>query len=374
MSQKWINEDGIFFPVTGTTILKATPGYGVFNVVKDRDNRLGLKRIEDEFTFDFKIYELGCDDIFRLVEETWNNPEYKSSGRNLGVIFNGLKGTGKTIAAKLLCNKLKLPVVIVPEPFEGLANFIQDLEFECVVLVDEAEKTFEEEDEVLLRMIESVYKKTRKVFILTTNELDINKNLLGRPGRIRYIKHFGNLTSKAVLDYLDDNLKYDSQRETILRIVDTLEISTIDILKSIVDEINIHGTIANDSMLNIPKAKIQFECLVLQIHKGQFDETKNLILNQLGTLSSATQWVKMPYKNGTNEKYLEEKGIFTRHEFIEAESKMLYDGMRWRNGVILQAPDKYGFFIYKRNYHEEEDLAILLQTYDCQSLYKGLLI
>ena len=376
MSQKWINEDGIFYPVTGTTTLKTTPGYGVFNVVNKEDNRIGLKRIDDEFTFDFKIYDLGCDDIFKLVEDTWHNPEYRNSGRNLGVVFNGLKGTGKKIAAKLLCNKLKLPVIIVSEPIMGLVYFIQDLEFECVVLVDEAEKSFDEEDDVLLRMIESVYKKTRKVFILTTNTLDINNNLLGRPGRIRYIKHFGNLSAKAVSDYLDDNLKDESKRTSVLRIVDILEISTIDILKSIVDEVNIHGDITENSLLNIPKGKIQFEFLGLHINKGRFEEIRNFIINQMGDLKTAAQWLKMPYKdNHSNEQLLyDKKSILVRHEYFEAESKVLYEGLETNNFVILQAPDEYGFFIYKNQFSNEEELGILLQTYDYKSLYKGLLI
>ena len=374
MNQKWINEDGIFYPVTGTTTLRTTPGYGVFNVVAKKSERVGLKRIDDEFTFDFKIYDLGCDDIFKLVEDTWNNPVYRSSGRNLGVIFNGLKGTGKTIAAKLLCNRLKLPVVIVPEPISGIVNFIQDLEFECVVLVDEADKSFYEDDDVLLRMIESVYKKTRKVFILTTNTLDINNNLLGRPGRIRYIKHFGNLSAKAVSDYLDDNLKDASQRAAVLRLVDILEISTIDILKSIVDEVNIHGAISEDSMLNIPKGKIQFECLTMRINKYQFEETRNFIINQMGDVKSAAQWLKMHYKgNETNEQLLKDKGIWIQHEYFDAESKVLYEGLQTNNIKILQTPDEYGFFVYIGKYSNDEVLAILLQTYEYKSLYKGAL-
>ena len=31
--QKWVNEGGIYFPISGDTVLLRTPGEGVFNVV-----------------------------------------------------------------------------------------------------------------------------------------------------------------------------------------------------------------------------------------------------------------------------------------------------------------------------------------------------
>lgn len=47
----------------------------------------------------------------------------------------------------------------------------------------------------------------RRVFLLTTNNLYVNENLIGRPSRIRYKKTFGNLQPEVVQEYLDDNLK-----------------------------------------------------------------------------------------------------------------------------------------------------------------------
>ena len=118
--QKWVNEGGIFFPISGNTVLLKTPGRGVFNVVKSQnpmDARLGLQRIADTFEFNFKIYELGCEDMLRTIKTTWESRVFVEGEKNLGVIFNGLKGTGKTLSAKLLCNALDLPVVIVQYPY-----------------------------------------------------------------------------------------------------------------------------------------------------------------------------------------------------------------------------------------------------------------
>ena len=168
--QKWVNEGGIYFPISGDTVLLKTPRKGVFNVVQSSnpmDARIGLQKIGDAFEFNFKIYELGCEEMLQIIKRTWESDVFVEGKKNLGVIFNGLKGTGKTLSAKLLCNALDLPVLIVQSPYDGLVNFLQTLCFECVVFIDEAEKTFKmgEDDDALLRLIDGVYNQTRRMTI-----------------------------------------------------------------------------------------------------------------------------------------------------------------------------------------------------------------
>ena len=91
----------------------------------------------------------------------------------------------------------------------------------------------------------------------------MNENLLGRPGRVRYIQEFRNLPVQAVIDYCNDNLEDRSKLEKVLAEVDLLEISTIDILKAIVEEINIFGDLTDSIQMNIPKAKYLFETVRL---------------------------------------------------------------------------------------------------------------
>lgn len=52
---------------------------------------------------------------------------------------------------------------------------------------------------------------------------------------------FGNLDLKVVNEYLDDALQVPEARQDLLDFIDSLTISTIDILKTIVNEVNIHG-------------------------------------------------------------------------------------------------------------------------------------
>ena len=386
--QKWVNEGGIYFPISGDTVLLRTPGKGVFNVVKSQnpmDARLGLQRIGDSFEFNFKIYELGCEEMLQTIRKTWESEVFKRGEKNLGVIFNGLKGTGKTLSAKLLCNALDLPVVIVQYPYEGLVNFLQSLCFECIVFIDEAEKTFKkgEDDDVLLRLIDGVYNQTRKLYILTTNQLTLNDNLLGRPGRIRYRFEFGNLLPKAVKDYLDDNLLPQSadQRKSILEQVDLLEISTIDILKALVDEVNIHGCLPESQCLNIPTAKHAFEILEFYYiaELDRYKEVKAFIDKHMKEDETTTisEWLHKPQKTNkkkANEDLLEDKFDSVYIATITCFSPTLIREVSTSRGIIETEPNADGYFLMHDRYEDSSHLCLLLRKKNNPSLYRGMLV
>ena len=340
---------------------------------------MGLEKIDETFRFNFKIYDLDCEDIISKIIKTWTSDLFVESNKNLGVIFNGLKGTGKTIAAKLLCNRIGLPVIVISKPIDGMLEFIQSLHFESVILIDEAEKTFNEEQEVLLKMIDGVYNDMRKLYILTTNKLSIDENLLGRPGRIRYIKEFSNLSVKAVNDVIDDNLKDISLKEGVLKVVDSLEISTIDILKAIIDECNIMGAVPSDSTLNIPKSKyrmqtISFGSLDLKSHQ----ELKDYIKEHLNYNETVAGWLqkvigtdesrKKPKKNMDliNEMFDCDVNI----EWQATSSLATYIGKRIGHRTVISEPDRYGFFTVESDWDGTE-LWCLCNEIDIPSLYRG---
>ena len=379
--QKWVKENGVFYPIPGDTTLHITPGNGVFQIYEEKSmggSRLGLRKMADAFTFNFKIYDLGVEDTMQKVETTWKSDVFVRGNKNLGIIFNGLKGTGKTIASKILSNRMNMPIVVVNAAYEGLLSFIQSLCFECVVLIDEAEKTFHERGDVLLKMIDGVYNESRKLYILTTNRLSIDENLLGRPGRIRYIKQFGNLTAKAVADYIKDNLQDLSKTDMILDIVDVLEISTIDILKSIVDEVNIHGEINENSLLNIPKANYKIDVIRFDdVPKSQFDELKSFIKGNLAPGESIGQWLNKAStdSNGerkNNRELIDEKFNADSYSMqIASRYPMLMKEQDTRIGLIIEQPDLDGFFTVKNSWNDLEELCCIVSYHDAPSLYRG---
>mgnify|MGYP000853578355 CR=1 FL=1 len=200
-----------------------------------------LEYVMDKFVFDYKIYGLQEDFINHIIK-TYN----ESKTGNLGILLNGTKGTGKTVAAKMIANKLNIPVIIVQNMGEELnlqmMNYMStEINFDCIFFFDEYEKTFNQ-DTTILSFMDGVYNSTsRKVFLLTTNNLTIDKNLIGRPSRIMYLKKFGNLETEVASKFLNDTLDNKEYTQEVLEFIELLSISTIDILKSIVKEINIHG-------------------------------------------------------------------------------------------------------------------------------------
>lgn len=379
--QKWINDGGILYPIPGYASLLTSPGNGIFRIYENpQTKRLGLEKIDDTFRFDFKIYDLDCEDIMSKIIKTWTSDLFRESNKNLGVIFNGIKGTGKTIAAKLLCNRIGLPVIVVSKPVDGMLEFIQSLHFEGIILIDEAEKTFDEERDILLKMIDGVYNDMRKLYVLTTNKLSIDENLLGRPGRIRYIKEFSNLSAKAVNDVIDDNLNDISLKDEILKVVDSLEISTIDILKTIIDECNIMGSVPSDSTLNIPKAKyrmqiISFDNLELKFHR----ELQDYIINHLAADESVINWLqKVIGTDGSDKKFKKNLDIIEEMydcrvciEWRPTSTLGVYIGKHLGCGTVNSEPDRYGFFTREADWDNSTELCCLCNDIHIPSLYRG---
>ena len=198
----------------------------------------------------------------------------------------------KTITAKVLANKMGLPVILVNAPFPGLADFIAKINCPCTLFFDEFEKTFDTErgkDLDLLSIMDGVYNSPfRRVFLLTTNNLHINNNLIGRPSRIKFHKSFENLSAEVIKEYLSENLKYQEYAQDIITFIDTLAISTIDILKAVVEEVNIHKCSINSfkNFLNIEQAKYSYDVKYYRFDEGEKGtvEAFKELLKEVGTV------------------------------------------------------------------------------------------
>ena len=153
---------------------------------------------------------------------------------------------------------------MINAPYPGLADFISKINCACVLFFDEFEKNFDTSkghDLELLSIMDGVYNSPyRRIFLLTTNKLYINENFIGRPSRIRYKKSFGNLSTDVIMEYLDDCLEDKTKIQEVLEFIDSLSISTIDILKSVVEELNIHKCSIHDfrNFINVEQAKYQY--------------------------------------------------------------------------------------------------------------------
>ena len=250
----WIQNGSNYKRVEGNVSNVDTVPKGIYNVGLSMTGWY-LERTADEFVFNYKVYGLQSKFMQHVLTA------FKNTKGNFGILLNGTKGTGKSVTAKVLANKFNLPVIVVKSFGENntqLIEFLASFNFDCVFFFDEFEKNFSDKDSSILQIMDGVYtSEYRRIFLLTTNETNITDNLISRPSRLRYIHEFGNLEPEITREYLNDTLNDKSHIEDIIDFVDTLQISTIDILKSIVEEINIFGFdkfMENKSFFNIKTA------------------------------------------------------------------------------------------------------------------------
>ena len=238
--QIWLQDGNVFSQGSATTVShpEGLPK-GIYEV-KVSMTGFYLSKIAESFTFDYKLYGLNQKFIDYVLKT------YENTTGNLGVLLDGIKGTGKTVVAKELCNRLQLPVILVQsmgvDTNSKLIKYLStSINFDCIFFFDEYEKEFKNSSDVLSFMDGTYNSIYRKVFLLTTNELKVDPNLLGRPSRIRYKKSFSNLSEEVTREILNDILEDKTAIEKVIELTHSMNIITIDLIKAIATEINIHG-------------------------------------------------------------------------------------------------------------------------------------
>ena len=272
----WIQDGNTFMKGSATT--KAHPEglpKGIYEV-KESMTGYYLNRLGDSFIFNYKLYGINNEFIDHFIK-TYNN----TTG-NLGILFNGIKGTGKTVTAEELCNRLKLPVIIVKscKGEDDMLEFLAtQINFDCIFFFDEYEKEFKESSSVLSFMDGVHNSQYRKIFLLTTNELEINDNLLGRPSRIRYVRSFGNLPEETTLELLNDILIDNSAIEPVLDLIRQMQIVTVDLVKALAQEVNIHGADKIDLIsknFNLEFSDFTYLVESIELESGSLDGVQNI--------------------------------------------------------------------------------------------------
>ena len=158
-----------------------------------------------------KVYGVNSDKVSKVLKA------FKRSNKNLGVILSGDKGIGKSLTARMISIKaaaLGYPVIIVSTYIPGIASFLNSIEQECVVLMDEFDKTFGSRDEdsntisdpqtEMLSLFDGI-SSGKKLFIVTCNDLyGVSSFLVNRPGRFHYHFRFDYPTADGIYEYLHD--------------------------------------------------------------------------------------------------------------------------------------------------------------------------
>lgn len=187
-----------------------------------------------------KIYGQHLDKVKKVLNSM------DKMNRNLGVILSGDKGIGKSLFSKCLglkARKKGIPVILVNEYHEGIANFLEEIEQTVMILFDEYDKTFDEKkhncQSEMLSLFDGV-SAGKKLFVITCNEIQsLSQYLINRPGRFHYHFRFLYPTADEIRDYMEDKLdkQYYDEIENVIAFSVRMNLN-YDCLRSIAFELN----------------------------------------------------------------------------------------------------------------------------------------
>lgn len=175
-----------------------------------------LKRIDDYTVIEDKVYGSHEVKLNKVVAS------YKLFERSLGVILSGDKGIGKSMFTQMLAQRMIAegkPVIIVDTAYKGIANFIDSIDQEALVLFDEFEKVFSpdrdniESQEALLGLFDGTSQKKR-LYAITVNHLHkVNEFMVNRTGRFHYHIRFEYPVASEIRAYLEDKIPTEYYQE-----------------------------------------------------------------------------------------------------------------------------------------------------------------
>ena len=237
---EWAQLGNIFEPSNKANRVATLPG-GIYEF---RATMKGwfLEKTHTEFEFPYKVYGNHTHIIDR-VKRAWNVLD-----GNLGILLNGLRGTGKTVTAQLIANYLSqtgIPVLVVKSPIgEALDTILRRVNQDMAVVFDEFEKTHPDtrDQQKLLSAIDGLSRnRFKRLFLFTTNETKMDQNFMDRPSRIRYKWEFESLSEEITENLVDDMLDpglihFKDDLMTYLR---TRKVCSIDSVKCAIEETNI---------------------------------------------------------------------------------------------------------------------------------------
>ena len=211
----------------------------------------------------YGVHEAKCDKVLR---------SFTAFTRNLGVILSGNKGIGKSMMARMLAReavKRGIPVLIADQYVPGIASFIDSIDQEVMILLDEFDKTFGAShgrddspapQTELLPLLDGV-SSGKKLFVVTCNSLDnISSFMVNRPGRFHYHFRFGYPTAEEVEEYLRDKLHEEHYKEIekVISFSKRVDLN-FDCLRSIAFELNLglgfEEAIQDLNILNVDREK-----------------------------------------------------------------------------------------------------------------------
>lgn len=198
-----------------------------------------------------KLYKLEDDDKFINRVLTYFNSE--NSGKTIGVMLAGTKGTGKTMLSKRIALESNLPIIVVDTrfPSRALNKVFKNFTTPVCILFDEIEKN---EDwwstKDLLGFLDGVEANTKKIVLMTCNETnEIDDNMFDRCSRIRYFKEYEANSNEVFIRFMAEDKGVANIDEVVEFIKEYMEVKSFDNISAFLDEVLLFPDLSLDELM-----------------------------------------------------------------------------------------------------------------------------
>lgn len=324
---------------------------GNYVVKQDPFENFYIEQIEN-FDVPTKLYGDTTKNTDRIINSFWDRE------KSTGVMLVGEKGSGKTLLSKNICVKLakqKVPTIVINHPWHGdkFNTLIQSIQQPCIVMFDEFEKVYNnEEQEQLLTLLDGIY-STKKLFMLTSNDKwRVDSHMRNRPGRIFYMVDFKGLDETFIREYCYDNLLSDTKTvDTIVSIASVFSAFNFDMLKALIEEMMRYNETPQEAM-RILNVKAEFDdgtTYSVEIYKGdrKADLTSPSIWNG-APLSSKEINISWRFLSKKKAEPTEVPSILGS-SFVLKDEEESWGDENFTNDDLVKFNNKTGQFIFEKN-------------------------
>lgn len=172
---------------------------------------------------------------------------YRALGGSMACLLTGKPGTGKSLFQKLIINRFPdMPVFFINQELGGelLASVINPLTNQAIIIFDEFEKVYKDENDEIVSMLSFLDGGIphNHFCILTANRKPALEQLYGRPTRIRYHWDSGKVTPEEIRYLVNLHLPEmeEERREEYIRTMIGTGVSNYDEIFAWIQEIIIH--------------------------------------------------------------------------------------------------------------------------------------
>ena len=192
------------------------------------------------------IYSYDNDFIAHVLATKKNWPGH------IGILLEGYKGLGKSITAARLCLEFQKEGFVIIKVTNFLGNsksvlgMLATIKQPHVVVLDELDKSIQEEKSdfstsLFLSYLDGmdIDRSVDRIILATGNE-SLTNYVYKRPTRFRYVRKYKGLKEETAIEIIERNLKYPEHSQDLLKTIDWSSCN-VDVLTSIIEEINIHN-------------------------------------------------------------------------------------------------------------------------------------